>query len=83
VSSIQLRAATIFARCFTQKELEFLQSNAEFNQAVENLQTLEDAFSALELGQRLTSEAWVNRNYPEMRTRWPKSLAARFCGHVE
>jgi hypothetical protein len=77
VSSIQLRAKKIFAKCFSQEELEFLQRNAELNQAVENIQTLEDSLSALELGERLTNEAWVNRNYPEMRAR---SADGRFAG---
>ena len=70
VSPIQLRAQKIFARCFSLEDLEFLQRNAEFNQATENIETLEDAFAALELGERLTSEAWIKLNYPDGFSRW-------------
>lgn len=57
MNKVQVRAQKIFARCFTRAELESLQRNAEFNQVAENIQTLADAFVALELGERLTSEA--------------------------
>ena len=70
VSPIQLRAQKIFARCFSLEDLEFLQRNAEFIQATENIEKLEDAFAALELGERLTSEAWIKLNYPDGFSRW-------------
>ena len=70
MSPIQLRAQKIFARCFLQEDLEFLQRNAEFIQATENIETLADAFAALELGERLTSGAWMKLNYPDGFSQW-------------
>ena len=79
VSPIQLRAQKIFARCFSLEDLEFLQRNAEFNQATENIENLEDAFAALELGGRLTSEAWIKLNYPDGFSRWVRSAARQLA----
>ena len=65
MSPDQLQSQKLFTRCFTKEELEFLQLNAEFIEATKNLKTLAEALDAVELGERLTRDAWCKLNYPE------------------
>ena len=60
----QQQAQKLFARCFTKEEFEFLQRQPKFMQAAGQLETIEDALNAVELGQQLVRQSWKRVSYP-------------------
>jgi len=53
MKDMQSQTGKIFSRCFSKEELDFLQVQPEFIEANRNVETIEDALDAVELGEEL------------------------------
>lgn len=69
----QERAEKLFATCFTKEELEFLKHQPAFIDLSRKILTLDDAFEAVETGERLIHDTWNAESHKDSKFT-PKAL---------
>ncbi len=64
MNASKLRPQKILSRCFSREEFEILQIQPTFIAATRKLETIKDAFNAVDLGRQLIQQSWKRVPYP-------------------